>query len=274
MFIIGIGVLALAGILWAIQVRPPWRKMRVPDWVRDVPIAHRGLHGPDYPENSLIAFSHAAAHGYAIELDVHLSQDGEVIVFHDETLDRLTDLKGLVSDFPSALLTQTKILGTHQTIPTLSQVLTSIGGKVPLYIELKNPGPSGALEKKVHALVSAYTGPFAIISFNPYTLSWFKKNAPQILRGQTACRLRDLEGTLHFHKGIRFLCAHFLMNWRSKPDFITYDLAALPHGLTRLLRARTPVLTFGTQNEQDYKKALVVGHNFMFDHIGDFLKKR
>lgn len=267
-------VLALASLLWATYTRPPWRRSRVPDWVCTVPIAHRGLHGPDCPENSLIAFGHAAAHGYAIELDVQLSQDGEVMVFHDEALERLTNLKGLVSDYASDLLMQTQILGTSQTIPTLSQVLDLIAGQVPLYIELKNPGASGLLEQKVHAVVSAYTGPFAIISFNPYTLSWFKKNAPQILRGQTACRLRDLEGTLHLHKGVRFLCAHFLMNWQSKPDFITYDLAALPHGLTRLLRVCTPVLTFGTQNEEDYKKALVVGHNFMFDHIGDFLKKR
>ena len=68
----------------------------IPAWLVERPIAHRGLHDARYdvPENTLAAFEAAIIGGYAIELDLNLSADGRAMMFHDGTLDRLTQFEG------------------------------------------------------------------------------------------------------------------------------------------------------------------------------------
>jgi glycerophosphoryl diester phosphodiesterase len=123
----------------------------MPSWLRETPVAHRGLHdqAAGVPENSLAAFRAAADAGYAMEFDVRLSADGIVMVFHDAKLKRLTGRPGLVAETPSAALRQLHLHGTGETIPTLTQVLQVIAGRVPLLIEVKNYGndPVGPLEQ-------------------------------------------------------------------------------------------------------------------------------
>lgn len=168
--------------------------MTLPAGLQHTPIAHRGLWrsgGP--PENSLAAFEAACARGYGIELDVRLSADGEAVVFHDETLERMTTESGLAEERAADELTALRLLGSDQTIPTLQAVLALIGDRVPLLVELKTPpGQEGLLERRVADLLAVHPGPFALLSFNPAALAWMAAHAPGLPRGLNAKSEDDL----------------------------------------------------------------------------------
>lgn len=151
-------------------------------------VAHRGLHTADCsrPENSLSAFDAAAAGGYGIELDVQLSRDGEVVVFHDDTLDRVCGVHGRVDSYTLAQLQGMRLCGTSQTIPTLAQVLELLDGRAPLIVELKTGPRNRQLCRKTLRLLRGYAGAWCIESFDPRIVAWFRRNAPDVLRGQLA----------------------------------------------------------------------------------------
>lgn len=162
-----------------------------PSFLR-LPIAHRGLHDRDRGilENSPSAFAAAVAAGYGIEIDLQLSSDGEAMVFHDETLERLTDAKGAVAAQTAAALSGISLMGGPDTIPTLRAVLAQVAGRVPLLIELKDQtltlGQSdGKLEVATATALAGYAGPVAVMSFNPSMIAHMARLAPQIARGIT-----------------------------------------------------------------------------------------
>jgi glycerophosphoryl diester phosphodiesterase len=136
------------------------------------PIAHRGLHAAreGRPENSLAAFAHACALGFPAELDVRLTRDGDVVVFHDRTLRRLTGASGRAEDGDAAGLRALRLLGTAERVPLLREVLELVDGRVPLLIELKSGVPSPALERAVLDALAGYRGDVAIQSFKLRTV--------------------------------------------------------------------------------------------------------
>ena len=157
-----------------------------------LPIAHRGLHdrAKGVIENSPSAFAAAIAAGYGIELDLQLSADGVAMVFHDETLDRLTDKLGPVAARSAAELCQIGLSGGVDRIPTLRDVLAQVAGRVPLLIELKDQtltlGDSdGRLEQATADALQGYAGPVAVMSFNPSMMAQMARLAPHIARGIT-----------------------------------------------------------------------------------------
>jgi glycerophosphoryl diester phosphodiesterase len=149
------------------------------------PIAHRGLWSPDGPpENSLGAFQAACAAGYGIELDVQLSADGEAVVFHDDTLERMTGEAGRIRDRSAADLAELRLKGTDEKIPTLLETLAVIGHRAMVHVELKTPaGEVGPLERRVHEVIADHNGPLAVIGFNAYSHAWFAQHYPGVLRG-------------------------------------------------------------------------------------------
>jgi glycerophosphoryl diester phosphodiesterase len=132
-----------------------------------MPIAHRGLHAArdGRPENSLAAFAHACALGFPAELDVRLTRDGQVVVFHDRGLRRLTGAGGRVEDRDAADVRRLALLGTAERVPLLSDVLDVVDGRVPLLVELKSTTPRPALERAVLDALHGYRGEVAIQSF-------------------------------------------------------------------------------------------------------------
>lgn len=180
--------------------------------------AHRGLHDPDgsCPENSLAAFEAAAAAGYGIELDLQLSADGQVVVFHDRTLDRMTGTSGRVEEYTAQQLRSMHLMGTHEGIPLFQEVLAQLDGRVPLILELKSGTQNRQLCEKTRELLREYSGDCCIESFDPRILRWFKENAPHILRGQLA----DCSGS----KGrmLTFFSSRMLANWMGRPQFIAW----------------------------------------------------
>lgn len=156
------------------------------------PITHRALHdlGDGRPENSPAAIRAAVSAGFGIEIDLQLSADGQVMVFHDYDLDRLCDKPGKVQDYSAAELQKIPLTGSTagDTIPTLGEVLEMVAGKVPLLIEVKDQdgalGPNtDALEKATARVLDGYLGPVALMSFNPHSIAACARYAPDIPRG-------------------------------------------------------------------------------------------
>ncbi len=162
--------------------------MSLPAGFLDRPFAHRGLWRPgEQPENSLPAFAAAAEAGYGVELDVQLSADGEAMVFHDDSLARMTAQSGPVAERTAAELTVLRLLGTDCRIPTLAQALDAIGDQATVLIELKVPsGQEGRLEQRVLEVVAGHPGPYAFIGFNPYALAWMASHDPATPRGMSS----------------------------------------------------------------------------------------
>ena len=220
---IALGGLLAIGILYLWMIAPRSRKKRPDDDpFRNREFAHRGLHGKEIPENSLPAFEGAVQKGLGIELDVQLSKDGEVMVFHDFTLDRVTGESGRVLDKTAEELSKMSLNGKPLGIPTLKQVLAAVDGKVPLIIEIKIPGFDLSVCPKAFEILDGYKGPYCVESFHPLALRWVKKNRPRILRGQLSSDFFK-----HGEKGSKiqfFAVKNLLLNFLARPDFIAFDI--------------------------------------------------
>lgn len=156
----------------------------------EAPIAHRALHDTSQGilENSPGAVRRAVQAGYGVEVDVQLSADGVAMVFHDDTLDRLTVTQGLVKGRTAQELQDIHLKASDDTIPTLAQVLEMVGGRVPILIELKDQSGGleehdDTLERAVAADLAGYDGPAAVMSFNPYVVNAMREHAPDVPRG-------------------------------------------------------------------------------------------
>ena len=145
--------------------------------------AHRGLHGEGKAENSLSAFRAAVDGGYGIELDVRLSSDGVLVVFHDDTLDRVTDKTGRVDAYTAAELSEIKLSGTDDGIPTFAEVLALVDGRVPLLVEIKEDAGDSRVSTAAAQALSEYKGAYIVESFNPLSLKNFGKHLPDVPRG-------------------------------------------------------------------------------------------
>ncbi|MEB3291441.1 MAG: glycerophosphodiester phosphodiesterase family protein [Leptolyngbya sp.] len=234
------------------------------DWITARPIAHRGLHqGKTVPENSLLAFESAIAQGYPIEMDVQYLADGEIAVFHDKTLERLTGQPGTIHDQTLDSLTQYRLYDTDQTIPSLAAALDLIRGRVPVLIEVKNEGRVGPLERALLHRLTHYSGEFAVQSFNPLSLQWFKRHAPQIRRGQ----LSSAVGWDPAPRHLAMAHSNLLFNWASQPHFIAYDLRSLPKFSTTVAKCafHLPLITWTVRSPSDQVKAQHYADNYIFD---------
>lgn len=177
-------------------------------------IAHRGVHNDkDIPENSILAFKKAIENNYIIELDVHLLKDNQIIVMHDDDINRMTGKEGILKNLIYADLKEYSLSNTDEKIPTLQEVLSLVNGKVPIIIELKYDRKHGELERELVKVLDNYNGKFAVKSFNPWSIKWIKKNRPNYIRGL-------LIGYQYKKKWEKFLVRTIGIKI-SKPDFIS-----------------------------------------------------
>lgn len=230
------------------------------DWLTARPIAHRGLHDPDrgIVENTPSAVAAALENGYAIEVDLQLSLDGEAMVFHDETLDRLTEAAGPVVERTARQLKAIKFHATAERMQTLGELLEQVSGKATLVLELKSLWRGGdALARRVAEVLGSYTGPVAVMSFDPHAVANLKRIAPEIIRGIVACRCSDpakWPGMSAWDRlKLRFLL-HFM---QTSPHFVSYDVHDLPAAgpwIARALGRPLIVWTVRTQNEADHAR--------------------
>jgi len=237
--------------------------MKVPDWLRAKPFAHRGLHDALRPENSLAAIDAAVTAGFPVEIDVQESADHRAVVFHDWHLQRLTGREAMVSALPAAEIRQLHLPGSDQKIPLLEEVLEVMAGRTPLLVEIKKRRRPGAFEPELARILSAYPGPFAIQSFDPFTLGWFRRHQPGIARGQISC-LFDTDQRAGWKK---WFLRNYGLNWLSRPHFLADDWRRLPATAPGLLRHffRLPLLAWTVRSTEDRTAALQWADNVIFE---------
>ena len=239
-------------------------RMFAPSAFRGCFYAHRGLYDnhAGVPENSLPAFRTAAEKGYGVELDVQLSADGHVVVFHDDTLDRVCGIHGNVVDFPLAELQRMKLLDTDETMPLFTDVLDVLRqGAGPLIVELKAGRRNGELCAKTREILRGYPGVFCVESFDPGIVRWFRKNAPEVIRGQLAMPAG------HYAAGTNTVVARLLAGCRfsflNRPDFIAYQVGPRPASVLR--KRKKGVLLIGWTSH-DFEKDAKENDGVIFEY--------
>lgn len=216
-------------------------------------IAHRGLYNNEKGiiENSIEAFELAISKKYIIELDIHILKDGTVVVFHDNNLKRITNYNKDIKDCTYQEIKELKMYNQNTFIPKLEDVLTLINGRVPILIELKYDMPTGMLEEKVMQILNNYQGKYAIQSFNPLTLKWFKKKYPNVIRGQLSCDFKDEKNIFK-----KFILKNMLFNFITKPDFISYCVDNLSLKEIQKIKKKSMILGWTIKEKRVYEKLI------------------
>ena len=209
-------------------------------------IAHRGIHDNiNIYENTLESFELSIKKGYAIELDIRMTKDKQIIVFHDNNTKRLTKKNRIVEESTYQELNNQNIL--H--IPLLTEVLKLVSGKVPLLIEIKTIPKTGELETHLMNILNNYQGKYAIQSFNPKVLYWFKRNYPNILRGQLSMKYHKHNlSTLK-----KYILSNMLFNTITKPNFISYKYNELsPNQIKKYKKKNIKLIGWTITNEKEF----------------------
>ena len=228
--------------------------------------AHRGLHGGEVPENSLTAFEKACEAGFGIELDVQLSRDGTVMVFHDYTLSRMTGREGKLKELDAAELQTLSLAGTEQTVPTFAEVLALVNGRVPLLVELKGENLDTSLCEKVASHLSAYKGAYCLESFNPLLIGKMGKYLPGAYRGllyTNVCRDKKK------YTPLNLIITAMLLNGVAKPHFIACnykDRNALPVRLTTQLYS-APRFVWTVRDTEEFTRTHESGEYAIFENL-------
>jgi glycerophosphoryl diester phosphodiesterase len=236
----------------------------VTDWLAEVPLAHRGLHGDGVPENSLAAFAAATEAGYGVELDVMLSGDGEVMVVHDPTLERLTGQQVAVGRLPADELATLRLLGTDEGIPTLRRTLEVLHD-TPTMVEIKQPRVrAGQLEVRLAEVLADHRGPVCVAGFNPASLRWFRRRQPTTPRVLTAGPLDGARLPVMVRRRLAALRDLPAVD----PVAVSYDLDGLPSPATTRWRERGGVLLAWTvTDDAGLTRARELADNVIFEHV-------
>ena len=236
------------------------------DFLKQTPIAHRGLHDGTKPENSMPAFLAAIGHGYAIETDVRFTKDKQLVVFHDDDLLRMTGDPRLVSECTYADLASLPLCPPTQSniahIPLFSDFLQAIGGRVPLLIEIKNmPHVKGKeVAAAMYDLLKAYGGEYAVQSFNPLYVKAYKDLCPAALCGILGTAEKGAAKGIEGH-----IIKHMSLNFWVKPDFISYRKEDLPR--KKLARFKGIKLAWVIRSEAEARAARDHVHNIIFENF-------
>lgn len=210
-------------LLYLYLICPALRHHPESETFKNLYVAHRGLHdiNKGVPENSILSYKNAIDNGFAIEIDIHITKDGQVAVFHDDTLNRVCGIDKKISEMTYEELKSCRLSGTDEQIPMLEEVLEVTDGKVCLVIEYKC-GISDYKRLCIAAdkLLSKYKGKYIVQSFNPLAMGWFKRNRPDIFRGQLATNfITEPDNDI-----LRTLVGLLVLNVISRPHFISYSI--------------------------------------------------
>jgi len=225
-------------------------------------ISHRGLHDNNkVPENSMVSFKRALRKKYIIELDVHLLKNNTVVVFHDANLKRMTGINGKIKNYTYDELKDIKLLNTKCNIPRLDEVLKMVNGKVPLIIEMKYDTKAGKLEKEVSKLLDNYKGLFAVKSFNPLSVSWFKKNRPDYIRGLLLDAKED--------RFLKIKLADIVLYKMCKPNFLSCDYKLYNKKYVKKFRKNDLILAWTIDSKELLNQVKDCFDNYICENISE-----
>lgn len=228
--------------------------------------AHRGLHDnkTDAPENSLPAFRKAVEAGYGVELDVQLTKDEQVVVFHDNDLRRVCGVDAPVNAYTYEELQKFKLFDTNETIPLYTDVLKILDGKVPIIMEIKMVDNKTRVCELTNEIMKNYKGLYCMESFSPYAVLWYKKHENAIVRGQLSAKFRREGDKMNFGK---FLVQELLTNFITKPDFVAYSNKGA-NGMSRCICKdlyKNLSVTWTIKSQEDFDKAYEDFDLFIFE---------
>jgi glycerophosphoryl diester phosphodiesterase len=225
-----VGFAAVAVVVIYVLLVAPGRAPKGAGRLWEAHYAHRGLYSADQsvPENSLAAFAAAADVGYGMELDITMTTDDEIVVFHDDMLSRACGVGKDIRDCSWAELQSYRLFGTDQRIPLFSELLALVNGRVPLIVELKHTKRYRALCAKTAEKLDNYTGPYCIESFDPRIVRWFAVHRPEVVRGQLAGGIRSYESA-RFCESL--LMSAVMTNIYCRPHFVAYRHQDAPRKL-------------------------------------------
>lgn len=210
-------------LIYLFLIKPSNKRKNCFKQYEDTFIAHRGLfNNVDIPENSIPAFKKAVDNGYGIELDVQLTSDNVLLVFHDESLYRMTGKNLILHNCSYKQIKNLKLLNTNETIPKFKDALKVLNPNTPLIIEIKPEGRYIETTKAAIEMMKNYKGIYNMESFNPLVVRYLRKNEPQIIRGQLSY---DYCGDINskLSKFRKFLLTNLLLNFYTRPDYVAYD---------------------------------------------------
>jgi len=270
--IIPVCVLAVLLALWLFLIAPRGgAKKRFSAFLGQI-YAHRGdFDNYRVPENSLAAFRSAVKRGVGIELDLHLTKDGEVIVFHDNTLTRMCGDPRMPEEMTAAEIAGMRLLDTEEKIPTLKEVLAAVDGKVPMIVELKGESTDTSLADAAMPILENYGGPYCVESFNPFLVARYRKLAPHVMRGILTTKYKK-DGEKRGITG--FLLQRMLLNFLCRPDFVAVRHVYggyLPVRMCRLFGAASFAWTVRTKEE--YAACKRYFDAFICENVADMLRK-
>ena len=255
-------LLLLVASLYLFAIKPR-RKRKEMDKFKGWRYAHRGLHNEKASENSMTAFENAIKKGYGIEIDVRFSKDGELVVFHDETLKRVCGIDKRVVDLTVAELKEIKLGNTEDTIPTFKEFLEFVDGRAPLLIEIKQDQGEGNVAFGACQVLKEYKGDYMLQSFNPLAIKTVKRELPCAVRGILSDNyMRDEK-----RRGMLYrLLKNLMFNFLCRPDFIAFNHEEIQNSFTVRLVKRLfkPTLFAWTVRSADDEKS---AYNKGFDVI-------
>ena len=221
------------------------RPVNAPAWLIERPIAHRGLHDSarGVIENTVPAAEAAIAGGFAIECDLQMSSDGEAFVFHDETLDRLTEATGPFGAKSAAEIGKVRLRRAGGPPPTFASFLDAVAGRTPIICELKSRFDGDwRVADRVAALAAAYDGPLAFKSFDPDLVAYLRLRRPGVRAGEP-CPIGIVAEASYDDPVWGFLTPEQKQEWtefdhfdRLRPDFLSWNVDDLPHKIPFLMK--------------------------------------
>ncbi len=240
------------------------------DWLIARPIAHRGFHDKTKGrvENSIAAAEAAIAQNYAIECDVQISQDGEAIVFHDFTLERLAAAQGSVDGFTAEALQKIAYKDGEGTLPTLVSFLAAISGRTPLIVEIKSRFDGDhRLAARTAAVVAQYEGPVAVKSFDIDVLRVLRKEGLACPVGFVGQARYEHEEWTPLSDATKAVLTDFSFYPEIQPDFLSWCAQDLPHAVPHLCRngMGMPVMTWTIRSPEERKRVSAYADQIIFE---------
>lgn len=231
-----------------------------------IKVAHKGLHDEKNGifENTLSAVKVAVDNNYPIEIDVHLTKDNKIVVLHDDNLKQLFNVDKKIKNLTYDEILKYSESNSDKRIPLLSEVMEIVNEKVLIIIELKTYYNIGPLEKLLVKELENYNGPIAVQSFNPFSMSWFKKNKPEYIRGLLSSDFRFMRYS--FVK--RVILKNLWFIDAAKPDFVAYDIEALNDKIiAKVKKKNIKLIGWTIDNEERKDKAEKLCDGMIFEKI-------
>ena len=240
------------------------------EWLIARPVAHRGLHdaAAGIIENTPSAFAAAVAANYAIECDIQLSADGEAMVFHDQTLDRLTEGSGRLDALSAAELKRVAFRATADRMITLGELCGLAADRTALFVEIKSRFDGDLrLVKRAAEVLAKYSGRVALMSFDPAPIAALRTLAPRLPRGIVAERRYTHPEWSPLPARTKRALAYFQHALQSRPQFIAYSVNDLPSTIPWLARnlLRLPLLTWTVRTDVDRERAARYADQMIFE---------